>query len=66
MRRPPSTARVFSTGWTAVAPGGTGAPVMTWMALPGAIPCSGNCPARTWPITSRTTGAPLGSPARSA
>ncbi len=31
----PSTARVFSTCCTAVAPAGTGAPVMIWIALPG-------------------------------
>ena len=50
-------ARVFSTGWTAVAPAGTGAPVITCTACPGGSGRSGYWPARIWPATSSTTGA---------
>jgi hypothetical protein len=45
-RRPPSIARVFSTGCTAVAPAGTGAPVITCTAWPGGSGASGHWPAR--------------------
>ena len=65
-RRPPSSARVFSTGCTAVAPAGTGAPVITCTAWPGGSGRSGHWPARTCAATSSTTGGRATSEARTA
>jgi len=64
--RPSGRARVFSTGCTAVAPEGTGAPVMIWMASPSPTARSTVCPARAWATTRSVTGALAASSARTA
>ncbi len=50
---PPS---VSSTGTTASAPAGSGAPVVIRRQLPGASSCSRVSPAVTSPVTGRSTG----------
>ncbi len=54
---PPS---VHSTGTTASAPWGTGAPVMIFTAVPGDIAKSLVCPAADSPTTGRWTGSDRG------
>ena len=65
--RPPSSARVFSTGCTASAPGGTGAPVMICTAWPGASGAVGRPgPPAPGPPPRSATGAAATSCARTA
>jgi hypothetical protein len=61
-----SSGRVFSTCCTAVAPFGSGAPVMIFAAWPGPTVSVGESPARTSPISSSAHGACATSAARSA
>ena len=55
--RSPS-ARVRSTGITALAPSGTAAPVEIRTAVPGRTGCSAGCPARDSPISSSAAAGP--------